>query len=137
MTIVVTRDLSRKMKHTVSIGAHEFAVDEGPDNGGEDLGPTPHDVYDAALGACKALTVLWYAQRKGLPLQDVRATVERDDREERRGTYRLAVTLALGGPLDAAQRAELLAVAEKCPLHKLMTRVATEISTELAPASPG
>ena len=55
MTIVVTRDLSRKMKHTVSIGAHEFAVDEGPDNGGEDLGPTPHDVYDAALGACKAI----------------------------------------------------------------------------------
>jgi putative redox protein len=134
MTIVVTRDLSRKMKHTVSIRAHELAVDEGPDNGGEDLGPTPHDLYDAALGACKALTTLWYARRKGLPLEDVRVTVERDDREERRGTYRLAVTLALGGSLDAAQRAELLAVAQKCPLHKLMTSVTTEIRTELAPA---
>jgi putative redox protein len=134
MTIVVTRDLSRKMKHTVSIRSHELVVDEGPDNGGEDLGPTPHDLYDSALGACKALTVLWYARRKGLPLEVVRATVERDDRDERRGTYHLAVTLALGGPLDAAQRAELLAVAEKCPLHKLMTVVTTEIRTELAPA---
>ena len=134
MTIVVTRDLSRKMKHTVSIRSHELAVDEGPDNGGEDLGPTPHDLYDSALGACKALTVLWYARRKGLPLGDVRATVERDDRDERAGTYRLSVTLALGGPLDAAQRAELLAVAEKCPLHRLMTKVTTEIRTELTPA---
>jgi len=44
------------------------------------------------------------------------------------------VSLALGGPLDDAQRAELLAVAEKCPLHKLMTTVTTEITTTLEPA---
>jgi putative redox protein len=44
------------------------------------------------------------------------------------------VTLALGGALGEAQRAELLAVAEKCPLHKLMTQVTTEVTTELAPS---
>ncbi|NRF67588.1 OsmC family protein [Aquincola sp. S2] len=133
MPLTVTRDLPHPMKHTVHVRQHAFAVDEPPANGGEDLGLTPHDTYDAALGACKAMTVVWYARRKQIPLQDVRVSVERDDSEERQGTYRLLVTLELGGALTDAQRRELLAVAEKCPLHKLMTQVKSEISTTLAP----
>ena len=113
---------------------------ESPDSrcaahaGSEDLGPTPHDLYDSALGACKALTTLWYARRKQIPVDDIRVTVERDDSEERRGTYRLRTTLHLTGPLTEAQRQELLAVANKCPVHKLMTLATTEVQTELAPA---
>ena len=136
MTIDVVRDRSRKMKHTVHVRQHTFAVDEPESNGGEDLGPTPHDVYDSALGACKALTTLWYARRKSIPVEDIRVAVERDDSEERRGVYRLRVTLDVTGPLSDAQRQELLAVAAKCPVHKLMTQVTTEVVTELAPAGP-
>ena len=135
MTIEVTRDRSRKMRHTVRVGTHSFAVDEPPGNGGEDLGPTPHDLYDSALGACKALTTLWYANRKQIPLEDIRVAVDRDDGEERRGVYRLRVTLELGGPLTPEQRQELLNVAAKCPVHKLMTQATTEVVTELAPAA--
>jgi len=62
-------------------------------------------------------------------------TVDRDDSEERRGTYRLRATLELGGALTEAQRQELLNVAAKCPVHKLMTQVTTEVVTELAPAA--
>ena len=131
MTIEVVRDRSRKMKHTVHVGAHSFDVDEPPANGGEDLGITAHDTYDAALGTCKAMTVLWYANRKQIPLEDIHVTVERDDAEERKGVYRLRVSLRLGGALTDAQRRELLAVAEKCPVHKLMTQVTTEIATTL------
>ncbi len=134
MTILVTRDRTGKMRHIVSVRAHAFATDEPPANGGEDSGPTPHDLYDSALGACKAMTVLWYANRKQMALEDIQVTVDRDDSQERSGTYRLRVTLALGGPLTDAQREELLAVAGKCPLHRLMTQVTTEISTELAAA---
>ena len=134
MTIEVVRDRSQKMQHTVRVGAHTFAVDEPPDNGGEDLGPTPHDLYDSALGACKALTTLWYAQRTQIPLEDIRVAVDRDASEERRGTYRLRVTLELGGPLTSEQRQELLNVAGKCPVHKLMTQATTEVVTELAPS---
>jgi putative redox protein len=134
MTIEVVRDRSRKMMHTVRVGAHAFAVDEPPTNGGEDLGPTPHDLYDSALGACKALTTLWYAQRKHIPLEDIRVAVARDDADERRGVYRLRVTLELGGPLTPEQRQELLNVAGKCPVHKLMTQATTEVVTELAPS---
>ena len=133
MTIDVVRDRSRKMMHTVHVRQHAFAVDEPESNGGEDLGPTPHDVYDSALGACKALTTLWYARRKLIPVEDIRVTVERDDSEERRGVYRLRVTLDVTGALTDAQRQELLTVAGKCPVHKLMTQVTTEVVTELAP----
>jgi putative redox protein len=133
MTILVQRDRTHKMKHVVHVREHAFAVDEPADNGGEDLGVTPHEVYDSALGACKALTVLWYARRKQIPVDDIQVAVDRDGSEERQGTYRLRVTLAVTGDLTDAQRRELLAVAEKCPVHKLMTQVKTEITTELAP----
>lgn len=134
MTIEVVRDRSRKMRHTVRVGEHSFAVDEPPGNGGEGLGPTPHDLYDSALGACEALTVLWYAQRKQIPLEDIRVTVDRDSSEERKGVYRLRLSLELGGPLTAEQCQELLNVANKCPVHKLMAQSTTEIVTELVPA---
>jgi putative redox protein len=137
MTITVTRDTARKMKHDVQVRTHTFAVDEPEGNGGEDLGPTPHDVYDSALGACKALTLLWYARRKQIPLEDVHITVERDDSAERQGSYKLRVALELRGPLSEAQREELLRVADKCPVHKLMTQVTTEVTTELVPAAAG
>jgi putative redox protein len=133
MTITITRDRSRKMKHTVRVRDHTFAIDEPPANGGEDAGPTPHDLYDSALGACKAMTVLWYANRKQIPVEDIGVSVERDDSQERQGTYRLKVTLALSGPLSEAQRQELLTVAGKCPVHKLMTQATTEVTTALAP----
>jgi len=134
MAITVTRDELCKMRHIVHVRHYEFAVDEPPSNGGEDLGITPHEVYDSALGACKALTMLWYARRKQIPVEDIRVTVERDDSEERKGIYRLHVTLALTGPLTDAQRQELLTVASKCPVHKLMTQATTEVDTSLAPA---
>jgi putative redox protein len=135
MTITVTRDRSGKMKHVVTVRGHTFAVDDQQANGGDDAGPTPHELYDSALGSCKALTVLWYANRKSIPVEDIQVSVDRDDSEERHGVYRLRVMLAITGPLTEAQRQELLKVAEKCPVHKLMTQVTTEIRTELVPPS--
>ena len=132
MAIEVVRDRAQKMKHMVHVRQHALAVDEPEANGGEDLGPTPHEVYDSALGACKALTLVWYARRKQIPLEDVQVSVERDDSQERAGLYRLQVRLTLGGPLTDAQREELLRVADKCPVHKLMTQGRTEVSTTLA-----
>jgi len=132
MTIRVTRDRTGKMRHVVEIRGHRVTVDEVPAIGGEDTGPTPHDLYDAALGACKAITMVWYANRKQIPLEDVSVAVERDDADERSGTYRLRTTLTLGGPLTDAQREELRNVAAKCPVHRLMTQVTTEVATELA-----
>lgn len=132
MTITIRRDTSRPMRHTVLVRGHELVVDGTASEGGDDAGPSPHDLYDAALGTCKALTLVWYARRKGIPLDDIEVRVERDASAERQGMYKLATVLRLGGGLTDAQRQELLTVAAKCPVHKLMTSVTTEITTTLA-----
>lgn len=131
MSITVRRDDISGTRHTVRIRAHEIPVDVEVAGGGADAGPQPHDLYDAALGACKALTVLVYAKRKGIPVEEIEVVVDRDDSEERKGTYRLDTSLRVTGNLSEEQRAELLRVAGKCPVHKLMTEVKTEIETKL------
>lgn len=131
MTITVRRDDISGTRHTVRIRAHEIPVDAAVAAGGEDAGPQPHDLYDASLGACKALTVLVYSKRKGIPVEEIEVVVDRDDSEERKGTYRLGTSLRVTGNLTEEQRQELLRVAGKCPLHRLMTEVKTEIETRL------
>ncbi|MBT2323989.1 OsmC family protein [Variovorax paradoxus] len=131
MSITVRRDGTTGTRHILKVRAHEIPVDASPDAGGQDAGPTPHDLYDSALAACKALTVLVYARRKGIPVEDIEVVVDRDDSQEREGLYRLQSTLHVTGALSEEQRAELLRVAGKCPLHRLMTEVKTEIETAL------
>jgi len=58
MTIRVVRDQQAPMRHEIRIGQNSIFTDLASDLGGEGSGPSPHDLYDAALGACKALTVL-------------------------------------------------------------------------------
>ena len=133
MTIRVVRDRRASMRHQIHIGRNSLVSDLSVEEGGDGSGPNPHDLYDAALGACKALTVLWYAKRKNIPVEGIEVSVERDASQERAGIYRLSAALTLTGDLSAAQREELLRVAQKCPIHKLMTEVTTEISTTLSP----
>lgn len=139
MTVELQRIASLPMGQSVAIRSHALVADGSVEEGGSDAGPSPHDLYDAALGACKALTVLWYARRKGWAVEDVQTTVDRDASAERAGTYRLAARLQLRGDLTDAQLAELESVAARCPVHKLMTVVTTEISTrvERAPQPAG
>jgi putative redox protein len=131
MAITIVRDQKALMRHNVRVGPHTFAADATIADGGEALGPTPHDIYDAALGSCEALTLLWYASHKGIPVGEIEVTVERDQSEERSGIYRLDTMLKLGGNLTDAQRRERLSVASNCPVHKLMTSVETIIQTSL------
>ena len=97
MTIKVIRDQSLPMRHIVHVRNHILSADGSVEEGGSDAGPSPHDLYDAALSSCKALTVVWYARHKGIPLEGVEVTMERDASDERKGTYRLAATLHLTG----------------------------------------
>jgi putative redox protein len=120
------------MRHEIHIGGNNIATDVSVEGGGEGSGPNPHDLYDAALGACTAMTALWYAKHKNIPVEGIEVSVERDASQERAGTYRLSATLTLTGNLSATQREELLRAAQKCPIHKLMTEVTTEISTVLS-----
>lgn len=127
--IVIERIAPDGTAHRITIRAHELLADIGVPEGGEDEGPDPHDLYDAALGACKALTMVWYAQRQGIALEGVRVGVVRDASEEREGVYRLTARIAIDGPMSEEERTRLIEVAGKCPVHKLMTQVRTEIQT--------
>lgn len=131
MPVELSRDKKHDLAQTVSIGRHSMMADATLAEGGDDAGPSPHDLYDAALGACKAITVLWYARKKGIPVEDVNTVLARDDSGERAGIYRLATTLQIRGALSDVQLQELEAVAKKCPVHKLMTTVTTEIETRV------
>ena len=116
----------------INIGSHTLHSDVSVELGGEGSAPEPHDLFDAALGACKALTLALYAKQRGLPLDGLDVTLNRDDSQERQGVYRLNVELTLHGALDDAQRQQLLRIADKCPIHKLMTSSTVEVSTQLS-----
>jgi putative redox protein len=131
MSIVIRRQPQLAAGFTVQVRQHEFVVDVSPADGGNDAGPNPHDLYDAALGTCKALTVMGYARRKGIPVEDVEVVVERNASGERSGTYALDTRLRIGGALSDQQLRELEVVAHKCPVHKLMTVVTTVITTRV------
>jgi putative redox protein len=131
MSIEIKRRSLASIAQIITIRGHELIADEDASTLGEIAYPTPHDLYDTALGTCKALTVLWYARKKGIPVDDVQTVVERDGSGERAGVYKLTARMKISGALTDAQLDELLAVAKKCPVHKLMTTVTTEIDTEM------
>ena len=86
--------------------------------------PNPHDLLDSALAACTTLTLQIYAKRRNYDLQEVRVTVSH---EEAPGTYKLVRRLELIGNLDEKAREDLLRVANKCPVHKVL---ASQISID-------
>ena len=129
MAIRIVRDPTAPMRLTVEIDHYRLAMEISAEDGSHAAGPNPHDLYDAALGACKALTVLWFAKRKEMPIENIEISVTRDNSQERSGTYRLNANAKLTGTLTQGQRAELMQVARRCPIEKLMTEVKTEINT--------
>lgn len=116
----------------LTVGPYELRADHEAE--GSDAGPSAHDYFDAALAACKTLTATWYAKRNDMPLERVEAHVERDDSEERKGTYRLKVRMTYHGPLSDEQRTRLHRAVGHCPIHKLMTSTEVVIETEPLPA---
>ncbi|WP_282347335.1 OsmC family protein [Pseudomonas sp. PS01301] len=135
MSITVTTEPGDGFRHRIDIDdRHSFHTDLLEALGGADSAPSPHDYFDAALGACKALTLKLYAQRKNIPLTGVNIEVKRDNSQEPTGKYSLRVKLTLLGNLTEAQRHDLDRVADHCPVHKLMTSAVIDIETYLAEA---
>jgi putative redox protein len=95
-----------------------MTFDEPAELGGSNLGPTPVEGVAAALGACTAITIRMYCQRKGWPLDGVDVDVD-IDWEARPQTVRRTVTIH--GDLDDEQRARINKVADACPVHRLLT----------------
>lgn len=114
------------LQYAIQIGKHQLLSDAPEALGGENSGPEPHDLLAAALAACTALTVTMYAKRKGMALDDVRVRIEHGQKD---GAYELQRHIEFVGALGADEKARLLDIANKCPVHKTLSgtiRIQTE-----------
>ena len=118
--------------HTeLQAGRHALAADEPTNHGGADTGPPPFGLLLSGLGACTAITLRMYADRKGWPLEGVDVQLAYTVKD--RATRWIDRTITLRGPLEDGQRAMLAVIAEKTPVTRAV-RAGTEICTTVARA---
>lgn len=124
----------------IHAGRHRLRADEPESLGGADTGPSPYQLLLAALGACTSMTLRMYAEHKGWPLERVAVRLTHDkihardcaECETREGKVdRIERVIEVRGALDAAQRARLLEIADRCPVHRTLEGEIT-IPTRLA-----
>ncbi|TJY62998.1 OsmC family protein [Sinimarinibacterium sp. CAU 1509] len=119
-----------KYRQHVRMGQHLSQADEPVDLGGENSGPNPYEFLLAALGACTSMTLRMYADRKQMPLTRVAVDlrhrkIHAQDCAEchaREGQLdQIERVITLEGDLSDEQREQLLAIANKCPVHRTLT----------------
>jgi putative redox protein len=118
----------------VTIGPHTFSADEPESAGGIDLGPSPFEIVAAALGACTSMTISVYARSRKIPLEHVTVRVQHTRVTGQPGVRanRMERVIELRGELTEEQRAKLLEIAGKCPVHKALHE-GVDVTTSLAP----
>jgi len=128
-TVRVAETADGKFTNTIANGRHEIFADEPEEAGGADRGPTPYELLLASLGACTSITLRMYADRKGWPLEHVAVAlrhekIHADDcahcETEKGYVDRIHIEVTVDGPLDEEQRARLLDIAHKCPVHRTL-----------------
>ena len=111
----------------ISAAGHHLVADEPVSYGGDFLGPTPYQLVSAGLGACTSMTIRMYARRKGIPLEHVQVDVihnkihaqECDSCEQGNGKVdQFERQITFVGELSEEDRTRLLAIADKCPVHR-------------------
>ena len=118
-----------KFAQEITVGPHRLIADEPIAVGGTGRGPSPYDLLLAALGTCTSMTVRTYADFKKVPLDHVSVRLTHDKVhaedcehcESKEGKIdRIDREIELAGELHEAQRARLLEIADKCPVHRTL-----------------
>ena len=126
---VVVGEGNRRFLRDVTSDDHAWVADEPIRVGGDNLGPDPYEHLLAALGTCTSMTIRMYANRKEWPLDDVQVQLEHtrehaqdcEDCEDKPARVDvLSRAIRLEGPLDASQRARLMEIADRCPVHRTL-----------------
>jgi uncharacterized OsmC-like protein len=128
---VVVRGSAAGFAQEITVGPHRLFSDEPKDAGGENAGPSPYELVAAALGACTSITLGMYARQKQWPLASVIVRLRHSkihakdcaDCETKEGMLdRIDREIELTGNLTEEQRTKLLEIADKCPVHRTLTR---------------
>jgi putative redox protein len=128
--VLVEETHNGKFEQAIIVGPYRYLADEPMSAGGNGAGPNPYEYLLAALGACTSMTIRLYAERKQLPLRHVSVLLKHDkihaedceNCETKAGMIdRIDRTVTLEGELDEAQRAKLLEIADKCPVHRTLS----------------
>ncbi|MBU3078928.1 bifunctional alpha/beta hydrolase/OsmC family protein [Sphingomonas quercus] len=135
----VVAEETREGRYQVAIraGGLRFLADEPVSVGGMGSGPTPYDLLSAALGACTTMTLRLYADGKGWPVNRIQTAVGHVREAGVEPADLFTRRIAVDGALDAAQRARLLEIADRCPVHRTLekgSRVMTRLGDPPAQA---
>ncbi|MBC7466012.1 MAG: OsmC family protein [Bdellovibrio sp.] len=101
----------------LNIRTHKLVSGLTATNGGNDEGPNPHEMVEAALAACTILTVQMYANHKGMKLESTDVAVKITS-EGADSVFSLEVSFR--GDLTPEERERLGQIAQRCPIHKLL-----------------
>ena len=127
---VVVTGSGAGVAQAITAGEHHLVSDEPEASGGTDMGPGPYDLLLAALGSCTSTTMAMYARRKRWPLETVRVRLRHskvhaqdcvDCETQPAKLDRIERDIELVGALDDEQRARLLEIADRCPVHRTLT----------------
>jgi uncharacterized OsmC-like protein len=127
---VFVRGSSSGLAQEIEVRDHRLRGDEPRELGGTDTGPAPHEFLLAALGSCTSMTVSLYARRKEWPLEEVKVRLrhsrvpasELPGAKTREGMLdRIERQVEFVGPLNDEQKARLIEIANKCPVHRTLT----------------
>lgn len=119
--VVVSLDLAEGFRTRITAGSNSLVADEPISDGGTDEGMSPYELLLSALGACTAMTLRMYIDRKGLPVSDVQVRLsfskERPDGPGTPELHRITREIAITGDVTDEQRERLGYVATRCPVH--------------------
>ncbi|MFT5821372.1 MAG: putative OsmC-like protein, partial [Crocinitomix sp.] len=127
--VVAHLNLENNFTTEIHTPNHHLTADEPRSVGGDNLGPAPYELLNSALGACTAMTIKLYAERKGWDLKEVfvyltydkKHTDDLDLETELTGKVdHISKKIVFVGNLDEKQRARLLQIASKCPVHRTL-----------------
>ncbi|RZK58066.1 MAG: OsmC family peroxiredoxin [Pedobacter sp.] len=108
-------------KTKVYSGGHFIYADEPEVLGGTDEGMTPGALLLASLGTCTAITVRMYADRKQIPLDEIKISLAICPEDEMDKSTTITRKIDLIGPLSDEDYKRLMIIADKCPIHKLLS----------------